>query len=207
MKCNQCKNPVEETDTICQWCGAELIIYSSQDENHPLKKLQDDLMEIEQNLREKMLSRVNNYNNSVSTFDKLFGTKKIDEWDKKHEKQLTKRICKLQSKLINSFILPSNPKVLKELVEIASENYEMNKPNIWNDDSDELKESKQLLSDSWYRLMNRSKRKLGIKDNRNIGTKIFEYISRKPNLKLFIIVLGVYVLLLGLLGILKYVSE
>lgn len=207
MKCNQCKNPVEETDTICQWCGAELIIYSSQDENHPLKKLQDDLMEIEQNLREKMLSRVNNYNNSVSTFDKLFGTKKIDEWDKKHEKQLTKRTCKLQSKLINSFILPSNPKVLKELVEIASENYEMNKPNIWNDDSDELKESKQLLSDSWYRLMNRSKRKLGIKDNRNIGTKIFEYISRKPNLKLFIIVLGVYVLLLGLLGILKYVSE
>ena len=207
MKCNQCKNPVEETDTICQWCGAELIIYSSQDENHPLKKLQDDLMEIEQNLREKMLSRVNNYNNSVSTFDKLFGTKKIDEWDKKHEKQLTKRTCKLQSKLINSFILPSNPKVLKELVEIASENYEMNKPNIWNDDSDELKESKQLLSDSWYRLMNRSKRKLGIKDNRNIGTKIIEYISRKPNLKLFIIVLGVYVLLLGLLGILKYVSE
>lgn len=203
MKCNQCKNPIEETDTICQWCGTELIIYSSQDENHPLKKLQDNLIAIEQNVRAKMQTKVDNHNKSVSTFDKIFGTKPSLDWDEELEEQLTIRTCKLQSKLINSFILPSNPKVLKELVEIASENYKMSKPNIWNDDSDDIQESKQLLSESWYSLMKRSKSRLGIKDARSNSTKILNYIGRKPNLKLLLIVVGAYILLFGLIAILK----
>jgi hypothetical protein len=203
VKCNQCKNPIEETDTICQWCGTELIIYSSQDENHPLKKLQDNLIAIEQNVRAKMQTKVDNHNKSVSTFDKIFGTKPSLDWDEELEEQLTIRTCKLQSKLINSFILPSNPKVLKELVEIASENYKMSKPNIWNDDSDDIQESKQLLSESWYSLMKRSKSRLGIKDARSNSTKILNYIGRKPNLKLLLIVVGAYILLFGLIAILK----
>ena len=207
MKCNQCKNPVQETDSICEWCGTELIIYSTQDENHTLKKLQDDLMAIEQHVREKMQLKLDKRNNNLSTFDKIFGTKPSFDWDEDLEEQLTIRTCKLQSKLINSFILPSNPKVLKELAEIALENYKINKPNIWSDDSDEIQESKQLLSESWYSLMKRSKSRLGIKDARSNSTMIFDYISRKPNLKLLIIVVFFYVLLFTVIGLINYFSN
>ena len=207
MKCNQCKNPVEEIDTICEWCGAELILFSSQDENHPLNKLQNDLMAIEQNVREKMQLKLDNSNNNSSTFDKIFGKKTSFDWDEDLEEQLAIRVCKLQSNLINNLILPNNPKVLKELAEIASENYKISKPNIWNDDSDDLQESKQLLSDSWYRLMNRSKNRLGIKDQRKISTKILNYIGRKPKLKLLFLIIFFYLFLFTIVGLVNYFSN
>ena len=119
MKCNQCKNPVTETDIICQWCGAELIMYSSQDENHPIKKLQDDLLAIEQNVREKVQLKLDNKNNNLSTFDKIFGTKPDFDWDEDLENQAIQKITRSQAKFINTYILPSNPKVLEELLEIA----------------------------------------------------------------------------------------
>ena len=106
MKCNQCKNPVTETDVICQWCGAELIMYSSQDENHPIKKLQDDLLAIEQNVREKVQLKLDNKNNNLSTFDKIFGTKPDFDWDEDLENQAIQKITRSQAKFINTYILP-----------------------------------------------------------------------------------------------------
>lgn len=203
MKCNQCKNPVQETDSVCEWCGSELVIYQSQDENHPLKKLQIDLQALESKERDRMQLKIDNHNGGVSTFDKLFGQKILD-WDDDVDEQLNERINKLQAKFLNTYILPSNPKVLQELAEMASENYKLNKPNVWSDDSDELTESKKFLSDAWYNLMNRSQRKLGIKDERNTFAKIYEYVSRSPNLKLGLIVFFFYTLLFLIIGVLKY---
>lgn len=158
MKCNQCKNPVTETDVICQWCGAELIMYSSQDENHPIKKLRDDLLAIEQNVREKVQLKLDNKNNNLSTFDKIFGTKPDFDWDEDLENQAIQKITRSQAKFINTYILPSNPKVLEELLEIALQNYKLYKPNFW-DDEDES--HTQLLSKAWLNLSKRCKKKLG----------------------------------------------
>jgi hypothetical protein len=207
MKCNQCKNPVEEIDAICEWCGAELILFSSQDENHPIYKLQNDLMAIEVSLREKMQLKLDRHNNNSSTIDKFFGKKPSFDWDEDLEEQLAIRVCKLQSKLINNLVLPNNPKVLKELAEVASENYKISKPNIWNSDSEDLQESKQLLSDSWYSLMNRSKNRLGIKDQRKIITKIINYIGRKPNLKILFLIILFYLFFFTVIGLINYFSN
>jgi len=35
MNCPNCKNPINETATFCEWCGAQVIINSSQKTDEP----------------------------------------------------------------------------------------------------------------------------------------------------------------------------
>lgn len=203
MKCNQCKNPVKETDNICQWCGAELIIYSSQDENHPIKKLQDDLYAIEQNVREKVQLKLDNKNNNLSTFDKIFGTKPDFDWDEDLEDQAIQKITRSQAKFINTYILPSNPKVLEELLEIALQNYKQYKPNFW-DDEDES--HTQLLSKAWLNLSKRCKKKLGVKNTDTITQKIARHLAYSPNLRWTIIIILFFIVTMSFFATLKYFS-
>ena len=203
MKCNQCKNPVTETDAICQWCGAELIMYSSQDENHPIKKLQDDLLAIEQNVREKVQLKLDNKNNNLSTFDKIFGTKPDFDWDEDLENQAIQKITRFQAKFINTYILPSNPKVLEELLEIALQNYKQYKPNFW-DDEDES--HTQLLSKAWLNLSKRCKKKLGVKNTDTITQKIARHLAYSPNLRWTIIIILFFIVTMSFFATLKYFS-
>ena len=201
MKCNTCKNPVKETDKICQWCGAELIIYSSQDENHPIKKLQSDLMAIEQNVREKMQLKLDAKNNNLSTFDKIFGTKPSLDWDDDLEDQAIQKITRLQAKFLNTYILPSNPKVLEELLEIALQNYKQYKPNFWDDEEESRT---QLLSKAWLNLSNRCKKKMGVKNTDTVTQKITRYFAYSPNLRWTIILIFLLAFMVGLIVILKH---
>ncbi|MGC6437890.1 MAG: hypothetical protein ACON4B_02810 [Flavobacteriaceae bacterium] len=201
MKCNTCKNPVEETDVICQWCGAELTIYSSQDENHPIKMLQSDLMAIEQNVREKMQLKLDAQNNNLSTFDKIFGTKPSQDWDDDLEDQAIQKITRVQAKFLNTYILPSNPKVLEELLEIALQNYKQYKPNFWDDEEES---HTQLLSKAWLNLSNRCKKKIGVKNTDTVTQKITRYFAYSPNLRWTIILIFLLALMFGLIATLKH---
>ena len=203
MKCNQCKNPVTETDVICQWCGAELIMYSSQDENHPIKKLQDDLLAIEQNVREKVQLKLDNKNNNLSTFDKIFGTKPDFDWDEDLENQAIQKITRSQAKFINTYILPSNPKVLEELLEIALQNYKQYKPNFWDDEDESYT---QLLSKAWLNLSKRCKKKLGVKNTDTITQKIARHLAYSPNLRWTIIIILFFIVTMSFFATLKYFS-
>ena len=203
MKCNQCKNPVTETDVICQWCGAELIMYSSQDENHPIKKLQDDLLAIEKSVREKKQLKLDNKNNNLSTFDKIFGTKPDFDWDEDFEEQTIQEITRLQAKFINTYILPSNPKVLEELLEIALQNYKQNKPSFWDD---EKESHTQLLSKAWLNLSKRCKKKLGVKNTDTITQKIARQLAYSPNLRWTIIIILFFIVTMSFFATLKYFS-
>lgn len=203
MKCNQCKNPVEETDNICQWCGAELVIYRSQDENHPIKKLQSDLMVIEQNVREKIQLKLDAQNNNLSTIDKIFGTKPSIDWDEDLEDQAIQKITRSQAKFLNTYILPSNPKVLEELLEIAIQNYKQYKPNFWDDEEES---HTQLLSKAWLNLSNRCKKKLGLKNTDTMTQKITRYFAYSPNLRWFIILIFLLAFMFGLIATLKHFS-
>ena len=201
MKCNTCKNPVEETDKMCQWCGAELTIYSSQDENHPIKKLQSDLMAIEQNVRENIQLKLDAKNNNLSTFDKIFGTKPSLDWDDDLEDQAIQKITRLQAKFLNTYILPSNPKVLEELLEIALQNYKQYKPNFWDDEEESRT---QLLSKAWLNLSNRCKKKIGVKNTDTVTQKITRYFAYSPNLRWTIILIFLLAFMVGLIVILKH---
>lgn len=203
MNCNQCKNPVQETDKICEWCGAELIIYQSQDENHPIKKLQDDLLAIEKSVREKKQLKLDNKNNNLSTFDKIFGTKPDFDWDEDLEEQTIQEITRLQAKFINTYILPSNPKVLEELLEIALQNYKQYKPSFWDDEEES---HTQLLSKAWLNLSKRCKKKLGVKNTDTITQKITLYFAYSPNLRWTIILIFLLAFMFGLIAILKHFS-
>ena len=203
MKCNTCKNPVTETDKICQWCGAELIIYSSQDENHPIKKLQSDLMAIEQNVHEKIQLKLDAQINNPSTFDKIFGTKPSLDWDDDLEDQAIQKITRLQAKFLNTYILPSNPKVLEELLEIALQNYKQYKPNFWDDEEES---HTQLLSKAWLNLSNRCKKKIGVKNTDTVTQKITRYFAYSPNLRWIIILIFLLAIMFGLLATLKHFS-
>lgn len=206
MKCNQCKNPVRETDAICEWCGAE-IIYDSQDENHPLKKLRADLQAEETRVRSILQAKVDEHNKNISAFDKIFGKQKKDLWDEELEEEFIEQVNKAQAKILNTFILPSNPNVLEQLLDMASENYKLNKPNIWSDDSEEEEESKKILSMAWYNLMKRTQKKLGLEDERGVVSKILHYISLNNGLKWFIILVLFYFFLFGIIGVMKYFNN
>lgn len=201
MKCNTCKNPVEETDVICQWCGAELTIYSSQDENHPIKMLQSDLMAIEQNEREKIQLKLDTQNNNLSTIDKIFGTKPSQDWDDDLEDQAIQKITRVQAKFLNTYILPSNPKVLEELLEIALQNYKQYKPNFWDDEEES---NTQLLSKAWLNLSKRCKKKLGVKNTDTMTQKITRYFAYSPNLRWTLIIILFFIITMSFFATLKY---
>jgi len=201
MKCNTCKNPVEETDVICQWCGAELSIYSSQDENHPIKMLQSDLMAIEQNEREKIQLKLDTQNNNLSTIDKIFGTKPSQDWDDDLEDQAIQKITRVQAKFLNTYILPSNPKVLEELLEIALQNYKQYKPNFWDDEEES---NTQLLSKAWLNLSKRCKKKLGVKNTDTMTQKITRYFAYSPNLRWTLIIILFFIITMSFFATLKY---
>ena len=203
MNCNQCKNPVQETDKICEWCGAELIIYQSQDENHPIKKLQDDLLAIEKSVRDKKQLKLDNKNNNLSTFDKIFGTKPDFDWDEGLEEQTIQEITRLQAKFINTYILPSNPKVLEELLEIALQNYKQYKPSFWDDEEES---HTQLLSKAWLNLSKRCKKKLRMKNTDTMTQKIARQLAYSPNLRWTIILIFLLAFMFGLIAILKHFS-
>ncbi len=203
MNCNQCKNPVQETDKICEWCGAELIIYQSQDENHPIKKLQDDLLAIEKSVREKKQLKLDNKNNNLSTFDKIFGTKPDFDWDEGLEEQTIQEITRLQAKFINTYILPSNPKVLEELLEIALQNYKQYKPSFWDDEEES---HTQLLSKAWLNLSKRCKKKLRMKNTDTITQKIARQLAYSPNLRWTIIIILFFIVTMSFFATLKYFS-
>ena len=201
MKCNTCKNPVEETDVICQWCGAELTIYSSQDENHPIKMLQSDLMAIEQNEREKIQLKLDTQNNNLSTIDKIFGTKPSQDWDDDLEDQAIQKITRVQAKFLNTYFLPSNPKVLEELLEIALQNYKQYKPNFWDDEEES---NTQLLSKAWLNLSKRCKKKLGVKNTDTMTQKITRYFAYSPNLRWTLIIILFFIITMSFFATLKY---
>ena len=201
MKCNTCKNPVEETDVICQWSGAELTIYSSQDENHPIKMLQSDLMAIEQNEREKIQLKLDTQNNNLSTIDKIFGTKPSQDWDDDLEDQAIQKITRVQAKFLNTYILPSNPKVLEELLEIALQNYKQYKPNFWDDEEES---NTQLLSKAWLNLSKRCKKKLGVKNTDTMTQKITRYFAYSPNLRWTLIIILFFIITMSFFATLKY---
>lgn len=207
MKCNHCKNPVKEQDVICEWCGREISLFQSNDEMHPVNKFEQELREIESKAREKFQERIDNINSNSNggIVEKIFGTTNYEQWDEDYEEELSQYVYKLHAKAVANFVLPTNPKLLKEVLELAKNNYRLNKVSFW-DDEDENKNRLQL-SLAWLHLLNITKNKLGIKNNRSNVNKMVTYLIKNSTLKWGLIVLAVYVLLFVIIGLMNYFQE
>ena len=80
MKCNHCKNPVKEKDVICEWCGREISLFQSNDTMHPVNNFEQELREIENQVRNEIQARIDNRNNNTKEglIGKIFGTTNFD---------------------------------------------------------------------------------------------------------------------------------
>ena len=207
MKCNHCKNPVKEQDIICEWCGREISLFQSNDINHPINNFEEELRRIETQTRKEIQARIDNRNNSIKEgiVGKIFGTSNFEEWDKDHEKELRQKVYKLQSKAVANFVLPTNPKLLREIKELADNNYRLNKVSFW-DEGDKNK-NKLQLSLAWLHLSNLAKNKLGIKNNRSTVNNIVTYLNKNSTLKLILIFCAFYFLLFVIIALLNFFQE
>lgn len=207
MKCNHCKNPVREQDIICEWCGQEISLFQSNDTMHPVNKFEQELSEIETQVRKEIQARIDNKNTNTKEglLGKLFGTTNFEQWDEDHEEEVKQQVYKLQAKAVANFVLPTNPKLLREIKEFAENNYKLNKVSFWDDD-DENK-NKLQLSLAWLHLFNITKTKLGIENNSSNVNKMVTYLNKNSNLKWGLIVLAVYVLLFLVIALLNYFQE
>jgi uncharacterized Zn finger protein (UPF0148 family) len=204
MKCNHCKNPVKEKDVICEWCGREISLFQSNDTMHPVNNFEQELREIETQVRNEIQARIDNRNNNTKEglIGKIFGTTNFEQWDEDHEEAVKQQVYKLQAKAVANFVLPTNPKILREILEFADNNYRLNKVSFW-DDEDENKNRLQL-SLAWLHLFNITKNKLGIENNRSNVNKMVTYLNKNSTLKWGLIVLAVYVLLFVIIGLMNY---
>jgi hypothetical protein len=207
MKCNHCKNPVKEKDIICEWCGQEISLFQSNDTMHPVNKFEQELSEIELTVRKEIQARIDNKNTNTKEglLGKLFGTTNFEQWDEDNEEEVKQQVYKLQAKAVANFVLPTNPKLLREIKEFAENNYMLNKVSFWDDD-DENK-NKLQLSLAWLHLFNITKKKLGIENNRSNVNKMVTYLNKNSNLKWGLIVLAVYILLFLVIALLNYFQQ
>jgi hypothetical protein len=207
MKCNHCKNPVKEQDVICEWCGREISLFQSNDINHPINNFEEELRRIETQTRKEIQARIDNRNNSIKEgiVGKIFGTSNFEEWDKDHEKELRQKVYKLQAKAVANFVLPTNPKLLREIKELADNNYRLNKVSFW-DEGDKNK-NKLQLSLAWLHLSNLAKNKLGIKNNRSTVNNIVTYLNKNSTLKWILIFCAFYFLLFVIIALLNFFQE
>ena len=193
MKCNHCKNPIKEKDLLCEWCGREITLYQSDDEKHPGKKLEEELKLIESNARKEFKDRleIENSNRNSGLIGKVFGDFNREEWDEDYEEELNQYVYKMQATAVANFVLPTNPKLLEELLEIAENNYQLNKVSLWDDDNED--ENKKLLAKAWKNLSKSVKNKLGLKPNTNRVDKAVNYLIENPTLKYALILLGIFI--------------
>lgn len=207
MKCNHCKNPVKEQDVICEWCGREISLFQSNDEMHPVNKFEQELREIESKAREKFQERIDNINSNSNggIVEKIFGTTNFKQWDEDYEEELSQYVYNLHAKAVANFVLPTNPKLLKEVLELAENNHRLNKVSFW-DDEDENKNRLQL-SLAWLHLSNTIKNKLGIENSRSNVNKMFTYLNKNSSLKWGLILFTFYVLLFVIIASINVLSQ
>ncbi len=207
MKCNHCKNPVREKDIICEWCGQEISLFQSNDTMHPVNKFEQELSEIELTVRKEIQARIDNINTNTKEglLGKIFGTTNFEQWDEDNEEEVRQQVYKLQAKSVTNFVLPTNPKLLREIKEFADNNYRLNKVSFW--DEDDENKNKLQLSLAWLRLSNMAKNKLGIESNRSAVNNIVTYLNKNSNLKWGLIVFAVYVFLFLVIALLNYFKE
>ena len=207
MKCNHCKNPVKEQDVICEWCGREISLFQSNDTMHTVNNFEQELREIENQVRKEIQARIDNRNNNTKEglIGKIFGTTNFEQWDEDHEEDVRQQVYKLQAKAVANFVLPTNPKLLIEIKEFAENNNRLNKVSFW-DEGDENK-NKLQLSLAWLHLSNMAKNKLGIENSRSTVNIMVTYLNKNSNLKWGLIVIAVYVLLFVIISILNYFQE
>ena len=207
MKCNHCKNPVRKKDIICEWCGQEISLFQSNDTMHPVNKFEQELSEIELTVRKEIQARIDNINTNTNEglLGKIFGTTNFEQWDEDNEEEVRQQVYKLQAKAVTNFVLPTNPKLLREIKEFADNNYRLNKVSFW--DEDDENKNKLQLSLAWLRLSNMAKNKLGIESNRSAVNNIVTYLNKNSNLKWGLIVFAVYVFLFLVIALLNYFQE
>ena len=207
MKCNHCKNPVKEQDVICEWCGREISLFQSNDDKHPVNKFEQELRDIESKAREKFQERIDNINSNSNggIVEKIFGTTNFEQWDEDYEEELSQYVYNLHAKAVANFVLPTNPKLLKEVLELAKNNYRLNKVAFWDDD--EENKNKLLLSLAWLNLSKIVKNKLGVENNDTTVNKIVNYLNKNSTIKWGLVVFAVYVLLFAVIGLLNYFQE
>lgn len=97
--------------------------------------------------------------------------------------------------------MPTNPKILKEIIALADNNYKLNKVSFW--DEDEENDNKLKLSLAWLNLSKIAKNKLGIEYSSSTINNLVNYLNKNSNLKWDLIVFAAYVLLFSILGILN----
>jgi hypothetical protein len=101
--------------------------------------------------------------------------------------------------------LPTNPKLLREIKELADNNYRLNKVSFW-DEGDKNK-NKLQLSLAWLHLSNLAKNKLGIKNNRSTVNNIVTYLNKNSTLKWILIFCAFYFLLFVIIALLNFFQE
>ena len=207
MKCNHCKNPVKAKDVLCEWCGREITLFQSTDDKHPINNFEEELREIELTVRKEIQARVDNKNTNTKEglLGKIFGTTNFEQWDEDNEEEVRQQVYKSQAKAVTNFILPTNPKLLREIKEFADNNYRLNKVSFW--DEDDENKNKLQLSLAWLNLSNMAKSKLGIKNSRSIVNNMVTYLNKNSNLKWGIIVFAVYAFLFLVIALLNYFQK
>ena len=207
MICNHCKNPVKEQDVICEWCGHEISLFLSNDDDHPVNKFEEELRLIESNSRKEFQERIDKKNNTTNggIVEKIFGNWDVEEWDENYEEELNQYVYKLQAKAVANFVLPTNPKILKEVLDLAENNYQLNKVNFWNEE--EENKNQLLLSQAWLNLSRLVKNKLGVEDSRGIVFKFVNYLNKNSGLKWGLIIFAFYVVLFVVIGLLNFFNN
>ncbi len=207
MKCNHCKNPVKEQDVICEWCGREISLFESNDDKHPVNKFEQELREIESKAREKFQERIDNINSKSNggIVEKIFGTTNFEQWDEDYEEELSQYVYNLHAKAVANFVLPTNPKLLKEVLELAENNYRLNKVSFWDDD--DKNKNRLQLSLAWLNLSKVVKNNLGIVNRHSASDRLVNYLYKNSGLKWGLIVFFIYVLLFVIIGLMNYFQE
>jgi len=207
VNCNHCKNPVNEQDVNCEWCGREISLFQSNDINHPIINFEQELNEIEIMVRNEIQARIDNKNSNTKEglIGQIFGTTNFEEWDEYYEKELRQQVYKLQAKAVTNFVLPTNPKLLREIKEFADNNYKLNKVSFW--DEDDENKNKLKLSLAWLNLSKTVKNKLGIENNRGTFNNIVTYLNKNSSLKWVLIVFAFYVLLFVIIALINSFQE
>ncbi|MGB4743684.1 MAG: hypothetical protein WBH49_08630 [Flavobacteriaceae bacterium] len=111
----------------------------------------------------------------------------------------------MQAKAVTNFVLPTNPKLLREIKEFADNNYKLNKVSFW--DEDDENKNKLKLSLAWLNLSKTVKNKLGIENNRGTFNNIVTYLNKNSSLKWVLIVFAFYVLLFVIIALINSFQE
>lgn len=203
MKCNHCKNPIKQDDVLCEWCGREITLYQSDDYKHPGKKLEEELKIIESKARKEFKDRleIKNSTSNSGFIGKVFGDINREKWDEDYEEELNQYVYKIQATAVANFVLPTNPKLLEELLEMAENNYQLNKVSLWDDSEDDS--NKKLLAKAWKNLSKRVKNKLGLKSNNSQIDNALDYLHENSTLKWTLVFLGLIIVFFLFIVLLK----